>query len=67
MKIPLFLILLIGFCYGQLFEINHDNEPRIYWVDYPDNVTEPVPLVISMHGRNPVSYTHLTLPTMFEV
>ena len=64
MKIPLFLILLIGFCYGQLFEINHDNEPRIYWVDYPDNVTEPVPLVISMHGRFQSLLSHITYSQM---
>ena len=58
------MFLLIGFCYGQLFEINHDNEPRIYWVDYPDNVTEPVPLVISMHGRFQSLLSHITYSQM---
>ena len=52
LKAQLCGILLIGFCYGQLFELTHDNDSRIYWVDYPDNPTESVPLVISMHGRN---------------
>ena len=51
LKAQLCTILLIGFCYGQLFELTHDNHPRIYWVDYPDDSTAPVPLVISMHGR----------------
>ena len=60
----LFLILLIGFCYGQLFELNHDNDTRIYWVDYPDNATEPTPLVISMHGRNQSLLSHITYSQM---
>ena len=63
-KVQLCAILLIGFCYGQLFELTHDNDSRIYWVDYPDNPTEPVPLVISMHGRNQSLLSHITYSQM---
>ena len=60
MKTSLFLFLIIGLCYGQLFEINHYNVTRIYWVDYPDYVTTPVPLFISMHGRFQSLLSHIT-------
>ena len=63
-KVKLCVILLIGFCYGQLFELTHDNDSRIYWVDYPDNITEPVPLVISMHGRNQSLLSHISYSQM---
>jgi len=63
-KIQLCVILLIGFCYGQLFELTHDNHSRIYWVDYPDNSTTPVPLVISMHGRFQSLLSHITYSQM---
>ena len=52
MKKYLFIVLLVGVCYGQLFEITHNNGTRDYWVDYPENATEETPLVINMHGRN---------------
>ena len=64
LKAQLCAILLIGFCYGQLFELTHDNDSRIYWVDYPDNPTESVPLVISMHGRNQSLLSHITYSQM---
>ena len=64
LKAQLCGILLIGFCYGQLFELTHDNDSRIYWVDYPDNPTESVPLVISMHGRNQSLLSHITYSQM---
>ena len=57
-------ISFIGFCYGQLFEINHDNVTRIYWVDYPNDVTTPVPLVISLHGRFQSLLSHITYSQM---
>ena len=55
---------MVGLCYGQLFEINHENVTRIYWVDYPDDVTTPVPLVISMHGRFQSLLSHITYSQM---
>ena len=64
LKAQLCAILLIGFCYGQLFELTHDNDSRIYWVDYPDNPTESVPLVISMHGRNQSLLSHISYSQM---
>ena len=64
LKAQLCAILLIGFCYGQLFDLTHDNHSRIYWVDYPDNSTEPVPLVISMHGRFQSLLSHITYSQM---
>ena len=64
LKAQLCAILLIGFCYGQLFELTHDNHSRIYWVDYPDNATAPVPLVISLHGRFQSLLSHITYSQM---
>ena len=52
MKKYLFIVLLFGICFGQLFEITHNNGTRDYWVDYPENATEETPLIITMHGRN---------------
>ena len=64
LKAQLCAILLKGFCYGQLFELTHDNLSRIYWVDYPDDSTAPVPLVISMHGRFQSLLSHITYSQM---
>ena len=64
MKKYLFIVLLVEVCLGQLFELTHDNDSRIYWVDYPDNPTESVPLVISMHGRNQSLLSHITYSQM---
>ena len=64
LKAQLCAILLVRFCYGQLFELTHDNHPRIYWVDYPDDSTAPVPLVISMHGRFQSLLSHITYSQM---
>ena len=50
---------MIGFCYGQLFELMHNGSSRIYWIDYPENSIEPTPLVISMHGRNQSLYSQI--------
>jgi len=52
MRKYLFIILLVGVCFGQLFELTHNNATRHYWVDYPENATEATPLVINMHGLN---------------
>tara|TARA_Y100001968_G_C19348668_1_gene713453 strand:+ start:254 stop:1282 length:1029 start_codon:yes stop_codon:yes gene_type:complete len=49
-KFILLVFILCGFCYGQLFELTHNNASRSYWIDYPSNSPEPSPLVISMHG-----------------
>ena len=58
-------LFFAGVSYGQLFELTHDNEIRNYWVDYPDDEPEPVPLVISMHGlgqtiENMRNYSQMT-------
>ena len=37
---------------------------RIYWVDYPDDATTSVPLVISMHGRFQSLLSHITYSQM---
>ena len=52
MKKYLFIVLLVGVCCGQLFELTHNNATRYYWVDYPENATDATPLVINMHGQN---------------
>ncbi len=65
LKTQLCAIFLIGFCYGQLFELTHDNHSRIYWVDYPDNPIAPVPLVISLHGRFQSLLSHISFSHMY--
>ena len=34
----------------QYFTLTHDDVTREYYVSYPDNNTEPCPLIINMHG-----------------
>ena len=47
----IFLLFFFTVCYAQL-TLTHDGLVREYAVSYPNNVTEPCPLVINMHGYN---------------
>jgi len=49
MKIIYFLILF-AISFSQWFTIQHDGVYRSYYLSYPDNSTEPTPLIINMHG-----------------
>ena len=40
----------ISLSFAQWFSINHDGVNRTYYVSYPNNSNEPVPLIINMHG-----------------
>ena len=64
MKKYLVFILLTGCCFGQLFELTHNGATRIYWVDYPENAEDPVPLVVNMHGRNNTLYAQMYISEM---
>ena len=50
---------MIGICSAELFTLNHNGASRIYWIDYPENSSDPASLVISMHGRNQSLYTQI--------
>ena len=64
MKKYLVFIFLTGCCFGQLFELTHNGASRIYWVDYPENAIDPVPLVVNMHGRNNTLYAQMYISEM---
>ena len=49
-KFVILVLVLSDLAICQLFELTHNNASRYYWVDYPDNVNEPRPLIINMHG-----------------
>ena len=49
-KFIILVLVLSDLAICQLFELTHNNASRYYWVDYPDNVNEPRPLIINMHG-----------------
>jgi len=44
-----YLLIFITFGYSQ-FTLIHDGISREYYVSYPDNPSEPCPLIINMHG-----------------
>ena len=64
MKKYLVFIFLTGCYFGQLFELTHNGATRIYWVDYPENALDPVPLVVNMHGRNNTLYAQMYISEM---
>ena len=37
-------------CFSQWHVLNHDGTIRYYLLSYPDNPTDPCPLIINMHG-----------------
>ncbi|MBE77385.1 MAG: hypothetical protein CMG41_06585 [Candidatus Marinimicrobia bacterium] len=49
--------VFLSICFSQWFNLNHEGVDRPYFVRYPDNASEPRPLIINMHGfTNSVSY-----------
>ncbi len=46
----IYFILFFSISFSQWFTIQHDGISRSYYVSYPENSTEPTPLIINMHG-----------------
>ena len=44
------IIILFSLSFCQWFSLNHDGVNRTYYVSYPENVQDPCPLIINMHG-----------------
>ena len=44
------IIILFSISFSQWFNIEHQNINRSYYVSYPDNSDESIPLIINMHG-----------------
>lgn len=56
-RILIFLIFTIQFSFTQWFEIDVNGVNRTFLVSYPENPTEPCPLIINMHGYTSNAYS----------
>ena len=45
-----FLFIILSFCSAQWYSLNHDGVSRTYYLSFPENISEDIPLIINMHG-----------------
>ena len=68
--IPFFAIiavLIIAFLFASLPQVNHKTRYRVLYAIAIIMLLAVIPISEYMAGGIPVSYTHLTLPTIYSV